>query len=191
MDLESGVYLIPAGDGSSAPLQLDLVKVAHAKGRLHEVEGVNMAKAPELLATYNDCWLDLSKAVALLTSEKLKAEDAVRRARAMAVLSYTDEHVKSKGFAKSSADLRESMVELDDGVCSSRDRLLNIKLVLDYLNDLRQGFENAYTAVKKLISGPQPFAGNPSSPGEDHPFHKEGFANGSASYGFGTPRYTR
>jgi hypothetical protein len=154
--IESGEskYIIPSVDGT--PIVLDIAAVVKAESRLHEVAQTNTHNAPELLSTYNEHWLTLHKCVSVVTHERNKADEALKVTIAEATLDCNDEFLKKKGHNKSSQDLREAMVTIDPKVRLAKERLNEIKAILEYLNGKKQAFENAYTSVKKLISSMQP-----------------------------------
>lgn len=155
--LETGEskYIVPRGDGQGDPIVLDIAGVVKAEARLQDVAHVNLHTAAELLSTFNENWLLLQKSVTLLTYERNKAENTYKVTRAETLLDMTDEKLKAKGHSKSSADLREAMVEVNPRVNAARDRIEEIRAVLEYLRGKQQAFENAYNSVKKLVATPQ------------------------------------
>lgn len=157
MPIDSGAnkYIVPRGDGVGDPLILDVAAVVRAESRLAEVAIVNAQNAAELLAVFNEHWLTLQRNVTVLTYEKNKAEDALRRCRAEVLLGCNDEKLRAQGHTKSSADLRDALVEVDPKVTGAQDRLNEIRAVLEFLRGKMQGFENAYNSVKKLVAGTQ------------------------------------
>jgi len=148
--MEQTQYLVPTGDGKSR-IAIELGDIARAECRLNDVAIVNQHSAPEMLATFNDCWLKLAKSITILTCERNKAENAHRVAKATAKLNCTDEAIKAKGHSKASADLREAMVELDQEVQATKDRLDEISVLHDMLKCKQQAFYNAYGAIKRLL----------------------------------------
>jgi len=145
-------YIVPRGDGVGDPIILDISAVIRAESRLRDVATVNKHNAAELLAIYNEHWLTLHRNVSLLTYERNKADEASKRAYAEAILDCTEDAVKRRGHLKTSQDLRDALATINADVVAARDRLNEIKAVLDYLVGKRQAFENAYNAVKKLVS---------------------------------------
>lgn len=143
-------YLVPTGDGKSQ-ITIELEDVARAECRLNDVAIVNQHTAPEMLATFNDCWLKLAKTLAILVAERNKAENAHRYAKAVAKLNCTDDAIKNKGHSKASADLREAMVELDPDTQKAKERLDEISVIHDLLKCKQQAFYNAYGAIKRLL----------------------------------------
>lgn len=157
MPIDSGAhkYIVPRGDGTGEPLILDVAAVVKAEARLADVAIVNTQNAAELLATFNDHWLTLQRNVTVLTYEKNKAEDTLRRTKAEALLDCNDEKLRARGHTKSSADLREALVELEPRVVAAYDRINEIRAVLEFMRGKMQGFENGYNSVKKLVATTQ------------------------------------
>jgi hypothetical protein len=165
-EMEETRYLVPTGDGKSQII-IELEEIGRAECRLNDVAIVNQHSAPEMLATFNDCWLKLAKSIAILTCERNKAENAHRQSRAVAKLSCTDDAIKAKGHSKASADLREAMVELDSEVIQTKERLDEISVVHDMLKCKQQAFYNAYGAVKRLLDNrflPESHVGDANRP---------------------------
>lgn len=148
-------YLVPRGDGKGDPIVVDLRGISLAESRIGEVATVTQHKAAELLSAYNESWFLLNKSVTIIAYERSRADDAVRRARAVALLSYTDADLKSRGHSKGSADLREALAELDQGVIAAKDRLNEIRMIHALLEGKMKAFENAHNAVKKLVATTQ------------------------------------
>lgn len=165
IETSQGKYVVPSGKGVGPPLILDIISVVQAESRLQEVAFVNMHTAPELLSTFNKCWLDLDNSVTRLIYEKACAQDTHERLRSEALLNCTDESIKQRGHSKASADLREAMVSINPTVIEAKERLNEIVAVLNYLQSKKQAFENAFTSVKRLVSGQQ----LPTQPLRDRP----------------------
>lgn len=145
-------FLLPSGDGNTQ-IAIDLEEIAKSEQRLKDVAIVNSFTAPEMLSTFNDIWLKLNKSVTLLTYQKNIADNSYRRNKAEAKLSCTDEAIRKRGHTKSSADLREAVVELDENVQRAKDRLDKLSFVLDILRGKQEAFLNAYNSVKRLTGG--------------------------------------
>lgn len=147
--LENTLIKVPAGDGNGEVI-VNLAEIVKNEARLAEVATVTQITAPELLSTYNEVWLKLHRLTTRLTFERNKADNCLKRAKATAKLLCTDETLRVKGHTKSSADLREAIVELDPEVVAAKDRLDTIAVVLSMVEGKREAFYNAYNSVKKL-----------------------------------------
>lgn len=152
LDLSTDTYMVPAGDGAGPGYELRLADILAAESRLHEVAAVTLHKAPELMSTFNEMWLKLQRSAVILTYARSKAEVGVKRAKAQALLNCDEAAVKAHGHPKSSQDLREAVAELDPGLATARDRLDEIKAVLELVQGKMEAFANAYSAVKKLVA---------------------------------------
>jgi hypothetical protein len=151
--LETGesTYIVPRGKGVGDPIILNISAVMKAESRLRDVAHVNPHTAPELLAVFNEHWLELNHNVTALTYERNEADAAAKVAYAEAILDCNDEFFKKKGHTKGSQDLREAAATVHPKVISSLERLNEIKTVLSYMLGKMQAFENAYNSVKKII----------------------------------------
>lgn len=164
ISLQEKAAYCPRGDGQGEPIRMNIARILEAQRRLNEVATVNQHTAAELMSTMNMSWLDAARAVSAITSEKAKAQNAMKDARAMAILAATDEVLFAKGHPKPSADLRSALAELDPTYLAARDRLDMITAALHYMQDKKQAFENGYTAVKKLAGQMAPPLQNPNRP---------------------------
>lgn len=156
--------MVPRGDSSGEPIQIRLDLVARAQVRIDEIAALTLQKAPELLVCFNKAWLDMSRAVNIITVQKLKAMHAKDRAWSDALLGATDQKVKERGHTKSSADLRRALAENDPTFIKTRETLDEISVYLQYCKDKQKAFENAFSAVKKLTDSrqlPNPNLNNP------------------------------
>jgi hypothetical protein len=152
MSETEGKYVVPRGDGKGNPLVLDLLAVARAERRLKDVAIVNSHTAAELLSTFNGHWLTCENAVTSLTYERNKAQATLDLKYAEAILSCNEEALKKKGHSKTSQDLREAMATISPEVIEAKERLNEIKAVLEFVCAKRSAFYNAYNSVKKLIT---------------------------------------
>lgn len=182
MDVTSTALECPRGDGRGNPIRIDLYKMIEAESRLAEVAFVTLDKAPELLSTFNKTWLDVQRTVVTLRSEYVKAKEAVRRRKAVMMLDYVEDILKAKGL-KSSADLREAVVDADEEYCQAKDREHQLASIISLLEGKMQAFENAYTAIKKLLSTVQ----LPAQPLRDR--GDEETSPESLPFGFGKAQY--
>lgn len=151
----SEMYVVPSGDGQGQSIEIDITAIVKAESRLRDVAIVNEGNAAELLSTFNEHWLTCQQLVARLSSEKIKADDAAKRAYSEAILDCTDEKFKARGHGKASADLRDAMACVDVRVQAAKDRALHIRTVLEHIAAKGKAFENAFTSVKRLVSGLQ------------------------------------
>lgn len=149
---EQTQYLIPTGRGDGT-IPLDVVKIVEAETRLAEVATVTAQQSNELLAFYNEIWLEIDKTVKRLTLEKNLAEHALSDALDEALLNCTDEEIEKRGHKRASADLRKAIANQSPMVKACRDRLLQITTVISYLAGKREAFYRAHGDVKNLRDG--------------------------------------
>ena len=163
-------YLIPAGDGSGRLIGINIEEIVKAEVRLQEVATVNIHNAAELLTAFNRAWLELQHLVTVLTKEKLFADNALTKARAEALLDCTADFLKAKGHTKPSADLRNALVDTDDRVTKSKDRLDEIRVMLMYLSGKQEAFKEGFSSVKKLVAAGQLPLSHPGDGNRPQPF---------------------
>ena len=124
--------------------------IMRAEMRGDEIAFVTPEKAPELLATFNRAYLDASQFFATLKLEQNRAEDAVNKARAVALIDKVPVLIKEKGLT-SSADVRQALVEQDADYQAAKERLDMISAMLEYMKGKMKYLENAFTSVKKIM----------------------------------------
>ncbi len=151
----------PIREGAT-PLTLDISEILVSEQRQDEIAIVSKAKAPELLAEFNRSWRELSKMIAMLSSEKNHAQKAVDKRVAVLQLEEVPGLLKEKGLS-STADTRAAVITLDP----ERERLQDIVDQMDAIIELLKGklksFENAFTSVKKIM-GEDSFMSNARNP---------------------------
>jgi len=142
--------IAPPGVKGEQPIIIDLEQILWAEKRQEEVATVNSSKAPELLATFNKQWLDLSRLVAQLTAERNKAEKELGKRRSVILLDLMTEKLALKGVS-SSADNREAVILLDTEYIRLSDTLDQLSAILETMKGKMKSFENAFTSVKRLV----------------------------------------
>lgn len=161
MSQDLAIFEVPGGLQGEPPISINVTAIVKAEQRLDDVARVNTQTAPELLALFNRCWLDLDKLVVALTDAKRKAEQAIDVQECHLTLECTDEKLKSLGHTKASADLRKAWIGSQETLVHSKSRLIEISTVLDYMKGKQKAFENGYNSVKKLIGPQLPIDSNP------------------------------
>ena len=150
IDSPEGKYVVPRGSGSGDPLIIDIAGVARATIRLQEVAIVNIKKAPELMATFNQYWQDANDAVTALTAERDTAKTALEEAESEALLDLVQSEDPKKKKIAGSADVRKAAVAVDPRVRKANERLNEIKTVLSYVENKAKAFENGWRSVRTL-----------------------------------------
>lgn len=150
IDSPEGKYIVPRGCGQGDPIVVDIAGVVRATIRLQEVASVNIQKAPELLATFNQYWQDANDAVTLLTAERDAAKTALEEAESEALLDLVQSEDPKKKKIAGSADVRKAAVAVDPRVRKANERLNEIKTVLSYIENKASAFENGWRSVRTL-----------------------------------------
>jgi hypothetical protein len=143
-----GVLVVPPVSGVE-PTTIDMAKVVKGQARIQEIATLNPANAAGLLAFFLGCWQDLHDANTKVTEVRDRAEDALKRAKAEALLG-ADEKIKSRN-GKPSADLREATVLLDETVRAAQETTYQVQAVLSWVRGRSEQFEAAWRSVRTLI----------------------------------------
>lgn len=154
---------IPRGDlpiegkpGVDPNISWDITDVQIAESRMFEVAAVTAHKANELLALFNNAFLETGKALAQARYQHVKAEQAISRRRAVIITDILPAKLVEKGLASArsplgSEDIRNAFIEQDEAFIAMSDRRDKIKAIMELLETKKKAFENAYTSVKKIL----------------------------------------
>jgi hypothetical protein len=126
-------------------------EIYRAEQRLGEVAGLTPGKAPELLATYNQAWLDAQRYVVGLTHELDVAKAEANTRQATMVVDEIPAILEQKKLPNT-VDVRKALIELDPTHKDLRERAAKIEAVIALLETKSKAFENAFTSIKRLIS---------------------------------------
>ncbi len=154
-----------------------------------EISAVTPAKAPELLATFNVAYMDLSKMVTLLDTEVVWAKRTADKIKSVVILDRAPVILMQKGLVNAknpagSADLRDAVLLADEEYLKATDTLNTIETFRELLKGKLKGIEMAYTSVKKILgetnahnygSGARLPAGNEGNAQAGHVVAREGF----------------
>jgi hypothetical protein len=146
---------IPTADGEFVEYDTELSN--NALGRIQEVAFTNSSKAPELLATFNNAYLETARIVAMVQYEYNRAVRARENARAVFMVDKLPSVVASKGLATSKSpmgteDIRSSLLRMDDDFLGAEVVVDELKAVTALFEANAKALEMAYTSVKKIIS---------------------------------------
>lgn len=175
----------PKGKKGNEPIVIDLDKIRTSEIRQDEVAIVTKVKAPELLAEFNRSWRELHQIIVQLMSEKNDAEKEQAKRKAVLLLGEVNDILKVKGVS-STADTREAVITLDEEYQALTDTVDQIEAVVEFLKGKMKSFENAYTSVKKILTGEDSgYMGgrNPNLGGDT--------SSSPVRAGFGKPAYAR
>lgn len=192
--VESQIVYCPPGKPGGLGTEIDLGFWARQEARLQEVASVTPQKAPELLAAFNRCALDLDR---LANTIELEYQFAVREAekvRAEVLLDQVPRILQEKGLASTknpmgSEDLRDAVLAKDAGYEQACDTADMLKAMTKMLRGKYDAFERAFRSVRTMV-GEQNF--NFTLPARELSHGKD--ANFKAPVGikpgFGTPKYS-
>lgn len=141
---------------TGTPVELNLSKVYATEQRIPEIAFITPHKAPELLARFNEAFLDLVKYIPMVKYELVQAKREANKRRSIVLLDLVPEILKAKGLtnAKSPAgseDLRRAILETDEEyerLCRQGEK---IEAIIELLEGKLKALEWAYTATKKIV----------------------------------------
>lgn len=139
-----------------ATFAINLTKTKQAESRVHEIAIVNRTTAPNLLAEFNEAWLDLSQQLPVVTFEWNKAIAAAEQRKAVVMLDVAPTLLKEKGLTTTrdpngTKDMRESVLQLDGEYRQLIDHIQMIEAVHKLLSNKLKALEMAYSSVKKVL----------------------------------------
>lgn len=146
----------PRGTKGLPPLVFDMSSIYDVEARISEVAFVTPHKAPELLARFNEAFLELTRLITATEYEQIQAKKNANRIRSIILLDKAPQILKEKGLATAkspagSEDLRNAVLDSDDEYQSALDRADQITAVIKLLQGKLKAFEMAYSSVKKII----------------------------------------
>jgi len=135
---------------------IDLLKVYETEGRIQEVAFVTPAKAPELLARFNESYLYLHKHISLLEYELIRSTREANKLKAVILLDNVPKILEQKGLVSGksksgSEDLRNAILDQDEKYQDALDETQKIKCIIELLKGKMKGVEMAFTSVKKIL----------------------------------------
>lgn len=151
----NGVLMVPCVAGK--PLVIDLRDIYHAEARGHELTGVTILKAPELLYTFSRALSDTKTAIAYINGKALRpCQRAIDSRTAVIVLDLAKDILEKKGLASTrtpggSADLRKVVIDADQEIVRLRDILDQIEAAVAQLDIKAKDFERLYFSVQKVV----------------------------------------
>lgn len=177
-DQKTCSLVVPSGEGKD-PLLLPMGKIYETESRIQEVATVNAHRAPELLATFNMAYLDVKNYIVRLHLCLADAEKAANLRKSIVILDIVPGVLKAKGISNArspggSEDQREAVLAQDQEYIKCTDRVHMIEAIIELLEGKKEGFEWAFTSVKKILGGETNWADinknrNLSAPAEHRP----------------------
>lgn len=132
-------------------LRIDLVPILKAEARLREVAFVTGMKAPELLTALNAAWLRVSNTAVGVEYQLTRAKEAVAKRQAVVLLEVVPAYLESHKGVGSNPETRQALLTQDVELVRLRDRQEQVEAILKLLRIKAQGFENGFTAVKRIL----------------------------------------
>lgn len=174
--------------------QLDMGKVYAIEQRIAEVAFVTPHKAPELLARFNEAFLDLTRHIPVVKYEQLQAKREANKRRSIVLLDLVPDLLQAKGLATAkspagSEDLRKAILDADDEYQDLLRRGEQLDAIVELLEGKLKAIEMAYTSVKKIIGENAYNMNNPNlkAPGDGGVIVEQRAERSSS--GFGKPTY--
>jgi len=141
---------VPGAKAEDKRRVIDLSDIYAAEVRQQEIAMVTPMKAPELLYAFNRAWLTVDQLVKQLTETETAAKREVERVKADLLLNRVEDILKQKGVG-STKDTRDAVIVLDQKYSDAQDRADQLHATVEWLKGKRDGFENAFTSVKKIM----------------------------------------
>lgn len=138
------------GKPDTGVLVVPILQIRRVEDRIAEIANVTPHKAPELLATFNRAYLDLDQYIRQIEMELVYARQRVSTIKAEIILDRADEIFKQRGL-KASADLRQAVVDLDEGYQKAVERVGALEAAREYLKGKQKSIEMAYGSVRKIL----------------------------------------
>lgn len=153
--LDSNTIQVPSVRSEGIKVQAD--DVFKALGKAVSTHQVDEVTAGIFMAELNRGMVQASKVLAIVEAEMLAAKQAVKEARAVALLDKAEGVLADKKM-KPTVDLREAVVELDEDVRKYTNTLneLNVMLVFfgNKYQELREGLYITKKMVDLIFKGP-------------------------------------
>lgn len=144
------ILLIPRGrDPQLGAISIELGEINRIEARVQDIARATPLTIAELITDFNVGLLILAKAISQVELEKKEAAILVKELRAVTLLDKADDVLRSKN-QKSSADLREAVVNSDPEVVSATRRLDSLTVASEFLNSKMHAIELAYHGAKKV-----------------------------------------
>lgn len=150
------LLVVPEGGPNLPQISIDLRSIKQAEVRISEIAIVNGLTAPELMATFNKAYLQVTEAIARVTLQYNRTEKEVERRRAVIILDLAKDILTKKGLTNPKSptgndDLREAVVNIDEEYIQLIDKLDYLKALMVLLEGKKRAFEQAFTGVRKLL----------------------------------------
>ena len=162
---EQRMLEVPRGRGTGSPIAFNATPIYDAINQIDQVRRATAITSPDLMATFNMAMHTTSKLISLIELEKSYAEASLREAKAIAILDKADAMLAARNM-KSTADLREAVVNLDPDVVSAKERLDNLTTMLTFFTNTYYELREALYSTKKICDIYLKLPNDPNTGGE-------------------------
>jgi hypothetical protein len=146
-----GKLIVPSGtiSESSAPITLDMEQIYHTESRLGDIRVANTENYVELMGTFNEAAHTTMKYIAKIEFELLMAKQQYDRRKAVLILDVIPEELRKREI-KSSEDVRNSFLTLDEECARYKDRIDCLTAAITLLDGKVKSFVRAFNAAKSV-----------------------------------------
>jgi hypothetical protein len=162
---EQKMLEVPRGRGTGSPIAFNATPIYDAVNQIDQVRRATAITSPDLMATFNMAMHTTSKLISLIELEKSYAEASLREAKAVAILDRADAMLAARNM-KSTADLREAVVNLDPDVVGAKERLDNLTAMLTFFTNTYYELREALYSTKKICDIYLKLPNDPNTGGE-------------------------
>jgi len=143
-------------DPKKAFIVFDITRLQVAESRMFEAAVVTPHKANELMALFNDAFLEATKHLAMARYQHTKAEQAIEKRKGVLIIDIIPGKLIEKGLATArsplgSEDVRNAFITQDEDYIALCDRRDKIRAVVELLDGKKRAMENSYSSVKKIL----------------------------------------
>lgn len=136
--------------GSEKAGVLEVADIMKSISRIPEVEFVNRAKAPDLLADFNVAMSELTKKTVYIRYERDRANNLLEQRRSLVLLDLSADECKRRG-QNPTKELREAVVCMDNEYQVLQDQVAQLEALVKYMEGMYKSVESAYQSVKKIL----------------------------------------
>jgi hypothetical protein len=142
---EDDFFVTPDGN------KYDMTVSNYAESRVHEIETVNRAKMPELVATFSKACFALGRILPQVHLGKALAEREVARRKAILSIDVIPGKMTEKKLSSNETN-RQALLDVDEEYSAAVERELRFEAALMYLRLKHDDMEGALNAVKKAVA---------------------------------------
>lgn len=146
-----GKLIVPRGiiSESALPMTLNMEQIYSVEARLGDIRVANSENYVELMGTFNEAAHTTMKYIANVEFELLMAKQQYDRRKAILILDIIPEELKKREM-KSSEDVRNSFLTLDEECARYKDRIDCLTAAISLLDGKVKSFVRAFNAAKSV-----------------------------------------